>query len=87
MADAVAAELAPIRERHVQHARLSGTCVYCAERWPCDAARLLAAVEAALARAAKWKRLSVPGDAQDECADDLRTVITRVLLGLEAGRD
>lgn len=49
-----------------------------------DVPRLLAAVEAALAEAAKWKRLAAPGDAQDECADNLRQAITRELLG-EAG--
>jgi hypothetical protein len=49
-----------------------------------DVPRLLAAVEAALAEAAKWKRLAAPGDAQDECADNLRQAITRELLGEDA---
>lgn len=49
-----------------------------------DVPRLLAAVEAALAEAEKWKRFAAPGDAQDECADDLRAAITRALLGEEA---
>lgn len=48
-----------------------------------DVPRLLAAVEAAIASASRWKRFAAPGDAQDECADDLRQAITRELLGEE----
>jgi hypothetical protein len=45
------------------------------------AEHLLAAVEAALGAAAGWKRFAAEGDAQDECADELRKVIAAALTG------
>ncbi|HMH92367.1 MAG TPA: hypothetical protein VK586_14935 [Streptosporangiaceae bacterium] len=46
-----------------------------------DVRRLLAALEAALRAADGWKRFAAEGDAQDECADELRKVIAAALSG------
>jgi hypothetical protein len=76
-ADPLAAELKRIGDRH----KAAYVSPWAMSQSGADVPRLLAAVEAALAEAAKWKRLAVPGDAQDECADGLREAITRALLG------
>lgn len=47
--------------------------------------RLVAALEAALGAADGWKRFAAEGDAQDECADELRKVIAAALTGKEPG--
>lgn len=46
-----------------------------AERVPA----LAAALTAVLALPVQWKQFAVPGDAQDECADELREAIEAVL--------
>jgi hypothetical protein len=45
------------------------------------AEKLLAAVEAVLSAADGWKRFAAEGDAQDECAGELRKVIEAALTG------
>jgi hypothetical protein len=45
------------------------------------AENLLAAVEAALSAADGWKLFAAEGDAQDECADELRNAILAALTG------
>lgn len=85
-ADPLAAALEEIRERSGMAADpgvANLVRTYRAVESADDVPRLLKAVEAALAEAAKWKRLAAPGDAQDECADNLRQAITRELLGKE----
>lgn len=83
--DRVAATLSEIRESHRQHVSMSypepGICVSRDGRWPCDSARLLAAVEAALALADEWKQIPFAVRASDECADELRAAITAALTG------
>jgi hypothetical protein len=49
--------------------------------------RLVAAVEAALKTAGDWKRFAASGDAQGECADELRAAITAALLRKEGTRE
>jgi hypothetical protein len=46
-------------------------------------ARAVAAVEAALKLADSWKQFAAPGDAQDECADQMRGDIALALLSKE----
>ena len=41
---------------------------------------LVAAVEAVLAKADEWARFGAPGDAQSECAEDVREAIAAELL-------
>lgn len=49
-----------------------------------DVFRLLGALDAALALPAQWQRFAAAGDAEDECATELREAISRALLGGEA---
>jgi hypothetical protein len=83
--DELAAALAEIKHDHRQHVSVNfpapGVCVSNRERWPCQAYRAAAAVEAALSAAAGWKRFAAEGDAQDECAGELRKVIAAALAG------
>jgi hypothetical protein len=52
-----------------------------------DIPHLVAAVEAALKLADQWKQFAAAGDAQDQCAGELREAITAALTGQEAGGD
>jgi hypothetical protein len=83
--DELAAAIAEIKHDHRQHVSVNfpapGVCVSNRERWPCQAYRAAAAVEAALSAADSWKLFAAEGDAQDECADELREAIARELTG------
>jgi len=88
MADDPAALLAPIRERHALATTPDPDPVLFGSLFQAkshlvraDVPRLLAAVEAALKLPDKWKRFAARGDAQDECADELRAVIAAELTG------
>lgn len=48
-----------------------------------DVSRLLKAVEKLLAAADRWQLYAAEGDAQDECARDVREIIARELTGKE----
>jgi hypothetical protein len=91
--DRIASTLTEIRESHRQHVSMSypepGICVSRDGRWPCDSARLLAAVEAALELADKLEPQGPPSSAleedrmwiRQECADMIREAITREITG------
>jgi hypothetical protein len=49
--------------------------------------RLLAALDGVLKAAADWQRYSAEGDAQDECAREVRKIVTRELTGTEGVSD
>lgn len=98
--DRLAAELASIRERHAADDYLMSCpcgrgeyegCDTCPYLWCSvhgEPARLLAAVEAALKAADRWRHRSTTGyDTLAECADELRRVVAGELLSKEGHDD
>jgi hypothetical protein len=83
--DRAAAALAEIRERYEYLGPLYQNPHFMLDAVVQDVPRLVAAVEAALNAADRWKQFAALGDAQDECADELRATITATLTGEGSG--
>jgi hypothetical protein len=83
VADDLADDLAEIKARNEWRIEINRYTDYTVEHDvpEGDVRRLLAALEAALSAADGWKRFAAEGDAQDECADELRKVIAAALTG------
>ena len=80
------ATLSAIRERGYRNGATGAECARLSDAAAVDIPVLVAALEAALKLADEWKTFAAPGDAQDECADELREAITAALAGKESGR-
>ena len=80
------ATLAGIKERGYRNGATGAECARLSDAAAVDIPVLVAALEAALKLADEWKTFAAPGDAQDECADELRAAITAALAGKGADR-